>query len=44
MQLKKKNDQDHAKYITTQEVNKLTSDNFTARLQQAKFSYQKLYC
>ena len=29
------NDHDHAKCITTQEFNKLTSDNFTARLKQA---------
>ena len=35
------NDHDHAKYITTQEFNKLTADNFTARLKQAKFSKQK---
>ena len=26
---------DHDKYITTQEFNKLTSENFTARLKQA---------
>ena len=25
-------DQNHHKYITTQELNKLTSENFTARL------------
>ena len=29
------NDHDHAKYITTQELNKLTVDNFTAILAQA---------
>ena len=28
------NDHDHAKYITTQEFNKLTSENFTAGLPQ----------
>ena len=28
-------DHDHDKYITTQEFNKLTSENFTARLKQA---------
>ena len=28
-------DHDHDKYITTQEFNKLISDNFTARLKQA---------
>ena len=28
------NDHDHSKYITTQEFNKLMSDNFTARLKQ----------
>ena len=28
-------DHDHNKYITTQEFNKLTSKNFTARLVQA---------
>ena len=33
MKLKKKNDQDHTKtYITTQELNKLTSEHFAARL------------
>ena len=26
---------DHAKYITTQELNKLTAENFAARLKQA---------
>ena len=29
------NDHDHAKYITTQELNKLIADNFTARLAKA---------
>ena len=29
-------DHDHGKYITTQDFNKLTVDNFTARLAQAK--------
>ena len=33
--MKKIYDQDHTKYITTQEFNKLTSDNLTARLKQA---------
>ena len=28
-------EQDHNKYITTQEFNELTSENFTARLKQA---------
>ena len=28
----KTNDHDHAKYISTHEINKLTLDNFTARL------------
>ena len=28
-------DYDHDKYITTQEFNKLTSENFIARLEQA---------
>ena len=31
-------DHDHDKYITSQEFNKLTSGNFTARLKQAKLS------
>ena len=38
VQLKKKNDHDHGKYNTTQEVNKLTSDKFTARLRQANLA------
>ena len=29
---------DHDKYITTQEVNKLTADNFTKRFKQADLS------
>ena len=29
---------DHAKYITTQEFNKLTTDNFDARLKQANLA------
>ena len=33
--MKKKNDHDHDKYITTQEFNKLTSGNFAARPAQA---------
>ena len=32
------NDYDHAKYITTEEFNKLTADNFTARLAQANLA------
>ena len=32
------NNHDHDKYITTQEFNKLTSDNFTARLKQANLA------
>ena len=32
------NDHDHAKYITTQEFNKLTADNFGARLKQANLA------
>ena len=32
------NDHDHDEYITTQEFNKLTSDNFTARLKQANLA------
>ena len=35
---KKTTDHDHTKYITTQEFNKLTSDNFAARLPQAKLA------
>ena len=31
-------DHDHDKYITTQELNKLTSENFTARLKQANLA------
>ena len=31
---KKKIDHDHEKYITTQEANKLTAENFAARLKQ----------
>ena len=31
-------DHDHDKYITTQEFNKLTSENFTARLKQANLA------
>ena len=29
---------DHDKYITTQELNRLTSENFTARLKQANLT------
>ena len=35
MTLKITTDHNHDKYITTQEFNKLTSENFTARLAQA---------
>ena len=35
---KKSTDHDHDKYITTQEFNKLTSDNFTVRLTQANLT------
>ena len=31
-------DHDHDKYITTQEFNRLTSENFTPRLKQAKLA------
>ena len=31
-------DHDHDKYITTEEYNKLTSENFTARLKQANLT------
>ena len=31
-------DHDHDKYIITQEFNKLTSENFTARLKQANLA------
>ena len=35
---------DHDKCIATQEFNKFTSENVTARLKTSKFSMQKLYC
>ena len=38
MEKKKTNDHDHGKYITTQKVNKLTSDNFTVRLRQSNLA------
>ena len=38
MKLKKKTYHYHDKYIATQEFNKLTSENFAARLAQANFS------
>ena len=39
MKLRKKgNDYDPDKYITTQELNKLTSNNFTARLAKANLA------
>ena len=31
-------DHDHTKYITTQELNKLTAENFTARLKKANLA------
>ena len=31
-------DRDHDKYITTQEFNKLTAENFTTRLKQANLA------
>ena len=40
---KKITNHDHVKSITTKEFNKLTSENFAARLRQAKFK-QKWYC
>ena len=39
MRLKIKiNDHDHAKYITTQDFNKLTAENFFGRLKQVNLS------
>ena len=35
---KKNTDHDHGIYITTQELNKLTADNFAARLKQANLA------
>ena len=35
-------DHDHDNYTTTQEFNKLTSDNFTARLKQANLATKKI--
>ena len=35
------NDHDHDKYITTQKFNTLTSENLTARLQQANLASKK---
>ena len=35
---KETNDHDHDKYITTLGLNKLTAENFAARLAQARFS------
>ena len=35
---KKTTDNDHHKYVTTQEFNKLTSENFAARLKQANLA------
>ena len=34
------NNHDHDNYTTTQEFNKLTADNFTARLKEAKLASQ----
>ena len=42
--LKLKNDTDHDngnKYITTQEFNRLTGDNFASRLKQANLARKK---
>ena len=38
---KKITDHNHAKYITTPEFNKLTTENFTKRLKISQFSEQK---
>lgn len=38
MKLKKKIDHDYEIYITTQQLNKLTKENFTARLKEAKIA------
>ena len=38
MKLKKVTDHDHAKYITTEEFNRLTADNFAARLSKVKLA------
>ena len=35
---------DHSKYTTTPEFNKLTAENFTARLKKSKISNKKRYC
>ena len=35
---KKSTDNDHHKYVATQEFNKLTSENFAARLKQANLA------
>ena len=35
---KKDTDHDHGIYITTQKLNKLTADNFAARLKQANLA------
>ena len=37
-------DHDHDKYITTQEFNKLASENFTARLAQANLARKNDDC
>ena len=34
----KKNDRGHAKYITTQEFNKLATEDFTARYKQSNLT------
>ena len=34
---------DHDKYVTTQEINKLTIEKFALRLRKSKFSQQKRY-
>ena len=40
---KQTTDHNHDKYITTQIFNKLTSDNFTARLKKANLASKKSY-
>ena len=41
--LKKKNDHDHDKCITTPEFNKLTATNFAARLAQANLASKVIW-
>ena len=37
-EIEKKNDHNHYEYVTTQECNKLTSQNFDAKLNQANLA------